>query len=236
MRWAFSALLFGLLAAPAVKLLLRSRQRAERQVSAFLLLLGAGLALRIGSIEGETIAHVPNAVGHVALSLAGIPLVLFTRGVFRPSEPWARWLSWAGIAGTLATLPLLALDGGFANEQAASLLAVNAFRALACVWSCAEAIRYRRLMSRRAALGLADAVLVDRFRLWSIWMGALTVSFTFVLAIRIAGALTGFGPEFFPSVLPIIRAVMATSLAVALVAPTLTFAPPRAYLRWLQRA
>ena len=212
MRWAFSLSLFALLASPALKLLIRSRERAELQVSLFLLLLGAGLGLRIGAVEGVHIAVAPNALGHAALSLAAIPLFLFTRAVFRPSEPWARWLATGGIVGSFAALPLLAADGGFASETAPSLLAVNSFRALACAWSCAEAIRVHGLMRRQAALGLVDRVLVDRFRLWSIWMGALTVQFGFILAIRIAGRLTGHGLELRPIVMPIVRGGMAVSI------------------------
>lgn len=119
MKWAFSLLVFALLAAPALKLLIRSRERAELQISLFLLLLlGAGLGLRIGAVAGEHVAVLPNALGHAALSLAAIPLFLFTRAVFRPSEPWARWFATAGIVGSFAALPLLAADGGFANETA----------------------------------------------------------------------------------------------------------------------
>ena len=117
MKWAFSLLVFALLAAPALKLLIRSRERAELQISLFLL-LGAGLGLRIGAVAGEHVAVLPNALGHAALSLAAIPLFLFTRAVFRPSEPWARWFATAGIVGSFAALPLLAADGGFANETA----------------------------------------------------------------------------------------------------------------------
>lgn len=91
-------------------------------------------------------------------------------------------------------------------------------------------------MRRQAALGLVDRVLVDRFRLWSIWMGALTVQFGFILAIRIAGRLTGHGLESWPTVIPIVRGGMAVTMLVAMLALTLTFSPPRVYQRWLARA
>ncbi len=96
-----------------------------------------------------------NVVAHVRLSLAGVPLFRFTRSVFRPDAAWARRLEWDGTAMTFAALPALWLDGGFASEQAGSLLLVNGSRALACAGSLAEVLRYRALMLRRAAVGLA---------------------------------------------------------------------------------
>jgi hypothetical protein len=74
--------------------------------------------------------------------------------VFRPDDAWALWLERAGVAITFAALPVMALDGGFANEGARSLLLVNGSRMLACAWSFSQTLRYRGLMLRRAGLGL----------------------------------------------------------------------------------
>jgi len=236
MRWAISGLVLAMLAAPALKLLSRKGEAAERQVGAFLLLLGAGLALRLAAIGEQSIAIAANTIGHALLSLAGVPLLRFTRAVFRPDEAWARWLERVGIAVTFAALPAMWLDGGFANESARSLLLVNGSRMLACAWSFWEALRYRGLMLRRAAHGLADATLVNRFTLWSIWMGVLTVTFAFVLAVRLHGAAEGADGSQLAAMVRVVRPALVVSLAIAMVALQLTFFPPRSYLRWVARA
>ncbi|HEU4430784.1 MAG TPA: hypothetical protein VFT98_18630 [Myxococcota bacterium] len=231
MRFAISGLVLAFLAAPAAALLARSRADAERQVGAFLLLLGFGLALRLAAVHEASVVVALNVAGHVLLSLAGIPLLRFTRSVFRPDEAWARWLERAGIGVTFAALPAMGLDGGFGDEGARSLVLVNGSRMLACAWSFSEALRYRGLMRRRAALGLAEPALVNRFTLWSIWMGALTATFAFVLALRIIG-----GGTHVESMVVVVRPALAGGLAIAAVALQLTFFPPRAYLRWVARA
>lgn len=200
-----------------------------------MLLLGAGLALRIGAIGDGELLVPANLAGHVALSLAGVFLLRFTRSVFHPEDAWAVWLERVGIEITFAVLPLLWLDRGFANEQARSILVVNGSRTLACAWSLAEVLRYRSLMLRRARLGLADAALVNRFTLWSVWMGALSVSFAFTFLLRLISLALGGAPEHSPVMLGVIRLVMGASFLVALVALQLTFFPPRAYLRRLAR-
>ena len=230
MRWLISSVIFAILAAPALALLARSREGSERQIGAFLLLLGPGLALRLGAIGDAGVAVALNSAGHVLLSCAGVPLFWFTRAVFRPDDAWARWLERAGIAVTFAALRAMWLDGGFSNENARSLLLVNGSRMLACAWSFSEALRYRGLLLRRTALGLAEATVVNRFTLWSIWMGALTVTFAFVLALRVIG-----GGAQVESMMVVVRPVLAVGLAIAAIALQLTFFPPRAYLRWVAR-
>jgi hypothetical protein len=53
MRFAISGLIFAFVAAPAFALLARSREGSERQVGAFLVLLGAGLALRLAAVAAR---------------------------------------------------------------------------------------------------------------------------------------------------------------------------------------
>ncbi len=229
-------LLFAMLAAPALALLRRAGRGPgiERLVALFLLLLGLGMALRLHAVgDGGRVDPVANAAGHVALSGAVLFLYRFTRVVFRPDALWARRLELVGAGGTLATLGVLALDGGYSDETAASILAANAFRALSCGWSFAEALRYRRSMQRRAALGLGDPLVANRFLLWSLWMGSLTLSLAFVLAMRVAAHASGPALEsMVPALLPIVRGVMAATSGAALVALWLTFFPPPAYQRW----
>jgi hypothetical protein len=173
---------------------------------------------------------VVNVAGHVALSLASVALLVFTRRIFRPDAPWARRLVWLGGSGALAALALLPLDGGAAREDAPSLLALNALRTLTYAWSFAEALHYWRQMRRREALGLADPLVVNRFLLWSIWSGGFALCFGLVLLVRLAGRALGAGAEILPSDLPMIRVVLGAVVFASAAALWLCFFPPRAYV------
>jgi hypothetical protein len=92
------------------------------------------------------------------------------------------------------------------------------------VWAGAESVRYFHLLRKRMALGLADAVVADRFRLWSISMfSAALISKTGlvlqeVFGIAMSGTTAGHlvvGP---------LGLVVAGALWLA-------FLPPARYLR-----
>lgn len=96
--------------------------------------------------------------------------VLFIRMVFQPDARWATSLV-AAIVGTLvATYAAFALSGAFSTGtmSLAIFLVELMARCAGSVWLIVEATRYYGVMKRRLALGLADPMVTDRFRLWSI--------------------------------------------------------------------
>jgi ethanolamine transporter EutH len=96
------------------------------------------------------------------------------------------------------------------------------------------------MMQKRVGLGLADPIVSNRFGLWSIWMGGLTLMLGIVLVLRLLGLFFGLEPSMMsiilPQVLPLLRLLLASVALVAGTAVWLTFFPPRFYARRLQRS
>jgi hypothetical protein len=205
-------------------LALRHRRLPELAFGASFLLMGVvGYPLSISARSAGDAGLLAAALA--AQNLGALAVYVATWQVFRPDAVWAlRGVSMAGgvfLASLLgdsfqAGAPLLR-DGG------AWYYLGFAARALAFVWSAAEAFRYHAMMRRRLALGLGDPVVADRFRLWAVSSTAVAVAFAAFLLGHLRG---GAGATSAP-------VLVATSLAgiVAGVTVFLAFSPPAAYLR-----
>lgn len=157
---------------------------------------------------------------------------MFTCSVFRPEARWAKGLVWLaaallgvqaafGVASALVAPPASFADPdfGFSVRQAVT--------AISYAWTAFEALRYRALLVRRLALGLAELEGVNRFLLWAVaGAGAFTGS-----AVMSAISLVGHTPWQDPFAL---TAVGLGGFSAAICA-ALAFLPPRAYLDWLGR-
>jgi hypothetical protein len=92
-------------------------------------------------------------------------------------------------------------------------------------WAAVESIRYHLLLRRRLALGLADPLISDRFRLWGIGTTAATLlngtsSTTTAMGFDMSTALSG--------------ALLIGALGLVSALTTwFAFAPPGAYVRWV---
>jgi hypothetical protein len=202
---------------------------------AFLLVGAAGYPLGLLSIWPglpEPLARGGFALANLATGIGSAAVFVFTRAVFRPDAGWARALVWLGaavlglqsalgVARALVAEPasFAEPDLGFSVRQAAT--------ACSYAWTAVEALRYRRLLVRRMALGLAEIELVNRFLLWAVaGLGAFLGSSVMSLV-----SLTGATPWQDPIAL---SAVGLGGFTAAICAG-LAFLPPRAYLDWLRR-
>ena len=230
--------LCGLLSLPALRLLRRSGE--ERLVGLFFLASGIGFGARVAAVGDTGTSPVLNGLGHLGLSLACIALYRFTRSVFRPGARAGRIAEQTGIVASVVTLVAVLATGGVTNEQSLSVLAANAVRMSSYAWSFGEALRYWSMMQKRVGLGLADPIVSNRFGLWSIWMGGLTLMLGIVLVLRLLGLIFGLQPSMMsillPQVLPLLRLLLASVALVTGTAVWLTFFPPRFYARRLQRS
>ncbi len=149
------------------------------------LLLGAGVQLTASWGYGvmifsmiarqalEAPAHpigiAATTFGWVAHDLGVICMLAFILHVFRPGAAWAR-----GLALALVALLLVGFVGNFVSGGMASGVPNRwywiGFSAIGVypIWMSIESTLYGRKMRRRLELGLADAMVVDRFRLWAI--------------------------------------------------------------------
>jgi hypothetical protein len=177
------------------------------------------------------LARAGFALSHVFTAVGSAAVYVFTCTVFRPDARWARWIVRAaafGLAVQAAASVARALTGDptrFAEPDAAFTLR-QALTAFSYGWTALEALRYRALMVRRLALGLAEVEVVNRFLLWAIaGIGAFTGSGT-MSAVSLSGAM----PWQDPIALSAVGLGGVTSAACA----WLAFMPPRAYLAWVR--
>lgn len=239
MGWLAAGSLIQLLANLAVGLRLLALARRTRRLPetafglALVLLGGIGYPLSIAARAG--LASSPEAAGQmlaVGLLIQNVgcgALYVFLWRVFRPHDVWALALvalaggvlAWSVPAEFLTDRFWGAIDGGpfYWSGLAA--------RAGTFAWATVEAGLYYTRMRRRLRLGLADPVVTDRFRLWTLTSASALLAFGVFATAR----LLGIDPPSSPL-------VMATTSAAGLLAGILlwlAFLPPRAYLERVAR-
>lgn len=238
-------LVFVLLAAPAVRLLaLARRTRKSPEMWCGLYFAGAavGIPLRIAGgamlASDRALADTLNTIGHLAFAGGALAMAIFTCLVFRAASRWGRALAAAIVAGIVGTTAWSLLGGYASVENSWAIVATNVARILPTGWAFIESTRYWRIMRRRESLGLADPVLTNRFGLWSIWTGAVTLLPMVPLVLRTIGIFVIASRSIPLEVqlewmelglvpLRILFVVVAPTAAIAL---SLSFFPPARYL------
>ncbi len=219
-------------------------------VGARLLLLAARthalpeLAIGIGFVVGVLLGFVPETLlystdlvpaawqlpltrlAEVSIRVCAAAIVVFTWRVFAPDAPYARAVV-AILLGCMIASHVMAPYGDLHAETEAARRWVKlnfVARTAALLWGTIEAMRYWAASRRRAAIGLADPVVSNRFLLWSVAMGAASFLMGSVLLAPV------FGLEASD-----IRWLLAESGFGSLAAGAiwLTFFPPKFYLDWL---
>jgi len=183
----------------------QSRGLPELTLGAALFLMGGvGYPLMSAAIMARTLSNDTRTTMlalQMVTTLVGMGgIVWFTRKVFRPGAGWATVL-WLGVTGAYIGLAaaqalgpgLLAFlhspeSGPWANAMYVGIVAMS--------WAGIESIRYWRMQQKRLALGLADPVVADRFRLWG--TAILTADAISIISggfqwagIQMAGTATG---------------------------------------------
>jgi len=224
-----------------VRLLVRaSRSHGLPELLAGLSYIGAPavgypLAIVSSQMHDRAFATPMYVVGETLLVFGCCCFLFFTVKVFRPSAQWALGLAalgsailvWSGIGIVHAWLtytdPL-----EVAAHAKAPLAAMVAVLALSYVWTALEGGRYWRMMRKRMALGMADAVVTNRFFLWTL-SGLTSVAWISVSAIMLAS-----GENLARN--PVNVSVTCLGGIVNTVFLVLIFMPPAAYTRWVQRS
>jgi len=203
---------------------------------AFLLVGALGYPLGLVSIWPglpEPVARASFALANLATGVGSAAVFVFTCAVFRPDARWARALVWLGAAvlGVQSAFGVarafVAAPAGFA-EPDLGFSVRQAATAFSYAWTAVEALRYRGLLVKRLALGLAEVEVANRFLLWAI-AGAGAFLGSGVMSVV---SLTGATPWHSPA------ALVAVGLGgfTAAICAGLAFLPPRVYLDWLRRS
>ena len=218
------------LAVRLLRLAARNRQLPELFVGLYFLLIPISISLSIRlPVFPEAHRALAGGITYAGFALAAAALYCFTWRVFRPDAAWARALA---IGGSLVLAGLWVYRGWFVGFGEGRV-ATNSWTALPnylpYFWAFFESARYYRMMRRRARLGLADPVVVNRFLLFAMWTGVFaTLPMVGVIQVVLGESSTLFesGP-----ILVVVRA-MALPAGVAL---WLNFFPPARYCAWLRR-
>jgi hypothetical protein len=216
--------------------------RRTRQLPEFVLGLGLFLMGGIGTpasalarapIEMSAATRALLMIGQGVILATGYgAFTLFTQRVFRPCERWAVLLAWALPGAVLASIAVMALepDGVALATGRQPGLSVGYFGqqvlgTLILAWTAWEALRYTAALRRRLQLGLADAVVTDRMRLWG---SAMALSAAMASIMTIGSAL---GIDLMATMPGL--ALFAGLGVVAAGAIYLAFLPPRIYTDWV---
>jgi len=211
----------------------RTRGRHELLIGAGMVLIGtigypAGIASGFGRAVSEM--NLPIWFAGTFITQIGITLIFaFTWQVFRPAERWGKTIVVGGalfmLGSLLASAYALANAPPDANSQ--EVVRVPIFVGMVgysgCfLWTAIEGLLQYRNARRRLSLGLADAVIVNRFLLW----GLFGLCATLINVASVAGNALGVDPSRSLLVL----GPMGVFGFFASIAMYLAFLPPAAYL------
>jgi hypothetical protein len=160
-------------------------------------------------------------------------MILFTWRVFRPDAAWGRALGGGMIAIMLAAgsvcmaRALLVPEAAeLRDPQTFAFLLMEWVSVVGFLWTAAEAFQHHARMRRQAALGLADAVVVNRMLLW----GLVGAGGVVAAGAPLLAALFGLSAmEHAPT-----RLVGAVGTLFSSICIQLAFQPPQSYLRWVR--
>lgn len=190
--------------------------------------------------DGTT--RILNAVFYTLSTIGMTCLLVFTQRTFRAGSTGGRVLVWSNCAVLVGAMVGVGVTEGF------EVRVLNGpwywihylARLTPFVWVAIESFRYGALLRRRVAIGLADPLVADRFRLWGLWASVLAVmSLTDPLSRFWYWHLTGSTTQWVSEIgRPIIDVVVPLSSAFGIAAVMLlflTFFPTPAYRRWVAR-
>jgi hypothetical protein len=205
----------------------RTRQLPELLIGGGMLLL-AGVGYPISAIVRE-MPGLTDGTRTLLGALAGLAgaagLVLsssFTWLLFRRGVAWANALLGTLAAGAAALWLAESLTGSWAGGGALFWGWLPFLISVCYGWGFLECARYYRMLRRRAAIGLGDPVVTDRFRLYAI--GTLLA-----VIVNVVGQVFWWrGVEMLTDPLgSLLLALLGTGSSVLM---CLAFIPPRAYL------
>jgi len=212
-----------------VLLALRTRGLPELTMGWGLLLMG-GLGYPLSAIA-RAAADLPLDARSAMLAanwlfnLVGMTgVAVFTWRVFRPESRWAPVGVVAISSGIVAADAIALATTGLAAEATGQVpppLLRSVLGVVTLVWAGAESLRYHLLMRRRQALGLADPVVSDRFRLWAVGMLCAASISALSLALQLVGIQMMATPGG--------SLVVGGMGLISAGAVSLAFFPPRAY-------
>jgi hypothetical protein len=202
----------------------------DRMIGIFFMCLGLGaIPALIGSGAdwiSEDWDQLARGLGHTTMSVGYAALAVFAWRCFGPNSAVRRALAF-GVVATLAGLLVAhGVVDGFRDGEV--VRATSLARGFVLAWAFAESLHYRNQLRRRLALGIADALVTNRFTLWCLWTGSLLGTNLVMIGVR------WVLPDF-EAASPLLQAAIRISMCVlgltAVGSLFLAFFPPARYVQ-----
>lgn len=193
--------------------------------------VGFGLLVVAQQLRASQPVAFPVMVGTAsfAISCGVLAKLVFNWRVYHPSSSLVRAVVICGGLLLLATLLYSGIAFGFAEAGSLTPQALirSGLQVSCLLWGATESFAYWAKMRRRARLGLADPVVVNRFLMWAI--GAFAAGWGTAVG-TVAQLVTGVDTMQSPAILT------SSSLhgLVSAIAIALAFIPPAFYLRYIR--
>jgi hypothetical protein len=193
--------------------------------------VGFGLMMvGVGTMASNpALGNTAFAAGTLASALGVVAKAIFNWRVYRKRSPFAIGAALAITGALVFVLVLHVMDGRWAPTQAIAWdgLLRSTAQVGCLLWGATESLLYWRKMQKRQRLGLADAVVVNRFLMWGIGAGFAGIGTGFGV---VAEVLTGT-----PTLqIPFVVSTCSAMGFVSAVAIYLAFVPPRRYVRYIR--
>ncbi len=183
---------------------------------------------------GPVATFAADALGSSLVAAGFCGFYVFTWRVFRPTARWAAVLAilgsaavWVAMAATVwVAIGIESSEEKFAAVRAWEIL-VFAGAAAGFVWNTIDTTAYWLRMRRRLRLGLADAVVTNRFLLWALTGASAAGALVTLMCLRLADVNYMQAPV-----------ALFTAAACGLLVSVflyLAFLPPPAYLAAVKR-
>jgi hypothetical protein len=189
-----------------------------------------GLTAAQSSLGTE--ARALMVVASALMNIGWMGVWIFTWRVFRPDSGVAKLAASAAMAGLAGACAVRAYDVANApdlatlNQVGIGTLGTPLLAMASYLWTSTEAFRYTALLRRRAAIGLGDPVVANRFLLWGC-VGVFSTLSLLPSLIRQLQGHAGLEPTS-----QLIAAIAGLACSVSLY---LAFLPPKTYVAWLRR-
>lgn len=220
---------------------LRSRG-VELWLGLFFVAGALSMPVRFALTSGAPVAFDPalaNLACQAVLHLGVCCLAGFVWRTFRPGRAAGRTLFVLVVALLSCNLMVFAATGAHARQGTPVHVLQSATLSLVFGWAFVESALYHERMRRQVALELADPVVANRFLLWMLWTGGLTVLPVVVTIVRVValegdagvGGALGSNPSW---TLSAVRTTVIAVLPGVCLALWLSFFPPPGYRSWIR--
>jgi hypothetical protein len=194
--------------------------------------LGFGIAMAafLSAQTSPNLSRFLVAIASTTIAVGVGANFIFNWLIYHPRSRFVRGIAFTAIAALAVSIVGDGLTNRFAPEawHKPGFAQLRQFAQVAAMlWASAEAFSWYGRMQRRVAIGLGDALVANRFLLWSIGAGSAGLGSAFGIVV---GLVSGRQMTEMPAV----TLVLSLAGLAAASALWLGFVPPARYVAWVR--